>query len=89
MVCVLARDTRVSLIGGMTKKFTHSISCQLPLKFVAVRPAIDRIALRDCDLAKQPTRASPLQSRCATGSVGWFMVPPASWASGRLAELRC
>jgi hypothetical protein len=43
----------------MTKKFTHSISCQLSLQLVAeVRPAIERIARRDRDLAKQLTRAA-------------------------------
>jgi hypothetical protein len=57
--CVSARGTRVSLVGGMTKKFTHSISCQLSRQLVAqVRPAIERIARRDRDLAKQLTRAA-------------------------------
>jgi four helix bundle protein len=44
----------------MTKKFTHSISCQLSLQLVAeVRSAIEHIARRDRDLAKQLTRAAP------------------------------
>jgi hypothetical protein len=43
----------------MTKKYTHSISYQLSLQLVAeVRPAIERIARRDRDLAKQLTRAA-------------------------------
>jgi hypothetical protein len=46
----------------MTKKFTHSISCQLSLQLVAeVRPAIERIARRDRDLAKAA------DSRCNVG----------------------
>jgi four helix bundle protein len=64
VVCVSARGTRVSLVGSMTKQFTHSISCQLSLQLVsALRPAIERIARRDSDLAKQLTRAATSVAR--------------------------
>jgi hypothetical protein len=70
MGCVSARGTRASLVGGMTKKFTRSIACQLSLQLVAeVRPAIEDIARRDRDLATQLTRAAT--SVALNVAAGW------------------
>jgi hypothetical protein len=47
------------MVGGITKKFTPSISFQLSLQLIAeVRLAIERIARRDRDLAKKLARAA-------------------------------